>query len=174
MNHFKVIQSILLLCLIIAAVYTDIKSNKIKNKLVYSMMLMGIVINGMSGQQGIKESFFGILLPGLFLLPLFLLRMLGAGDIKLFSAIGSITGSTFIIKCMLASFLAGGLMALCIMIIKKNMRIRLMNLFQYLKASFLTRSLLPYQDFNRKDNGHFPFAVAIALGTLIVSLQIKI
>ncbi len=161
----------LIIFLVGAALISDIRIYKIKNQIVYPFMLMGLTLNiAIFGLQGLKTSIEGIFIPIVLLFPLYLLRMLGAGDIKLFSAIGSIMGVAFILKCMIVSSLAGGLMALCIMTFRTNGRARLRYLYQYLKASLLAMKPLSYQDFTKVNDGHFPFALAVALGTLIVSI----
>lgn len=70
---------------------------RIPNKLTYSGWVTGIIFSFVvNGKKGILYSVTGIFIPIVVLLLLFSLRLLGAGDIKLFSAIGSFIYSDII------------------------------------------------------------------------------
>lgn len=58
----------------------------------------------------------GLLVPILILGILFIFRMLGAGDIKLLSVIGSMIGPTKILNCISYSFLIGAVISAALMI----------------------------------------------------------
>ena len=58
----------------------------------------------------------GLLVPILILGILFIFRMLGAGDIKLLSVIGSMIGPTKILNCIFYSFLIGAVISAALMI----------------------------------------------------------
>lgn len=155
-----------LIILLILALISDIKTYKIKNMIVYPFIIIGIITNFyFNGLHGLFFSLKGMIVPVFLLIIFFILRMLGAGDIKLFSAIGSIMGVKFVIFTILYAFLAGGVIALLLMIVRKNGIKRFMYLFKYLKSCFITLSILPYTDFSDKsDKGKFRFAVAIVCG----------
>ncbi|MCX7843507.1 MAG: A24 family peptidase [Clostridia bacterium] len=163
------IQLIELWILVAVALISDIKANKITNCITLPFVLMGIATNFFrTGWSGAVDSVFGVLTPAVLLFVLYGLRMLGAGDIKLFCAIGAIMGLSFALYAMAYSFLAGGVIAVIIIIIKKNGLKRLKYVFNYLKTCILTVSIHPYSDFmDQNDSGKFPFAIAIAFGTFI-------
>jgi len=132
-------------------------------------MLAGMLTNLISGgADGFRASLGGIILPVLLLILLYGLRMLGAGDIKLFGAIGAIMGPGFVLRTVIYSFLAGGVIALTALIVRRNGRKRLAHIHRYMKSCFLAFSLLPYTEFSDKsDGGKFHFAYAVATGTVI-------
>jgi len=167
----KYIELIILMSL---ALISDIKTYKIKNKIVYPFTLIGLMTNLYSnGLEGLLFSLKGMIIPVLLLIIFFALRMLGAGDIKLFSAIGAIMGLGFVLQAIIYSFLTGGVIALLIIIARKNGMKRFKYFFQYLKSCFLTVSILPYTDFNDKnDGGKFRFTFAI-IGGVGLSLFIS-
>lgn len=100
--------------------------------------------------------------------------MLGAGDIKLFSAIGSIMGVTFVLNTLIYSFLMGGVISLTLMLTRKNLKPRLLFLFAHIKGCILTQSIQPYPPFSEQsDMSKFKFSYAIACGTIIAFLCIS-
>ncbi len=169
MEHIKIIITIILIML---ALISDIRTYKIKNRLVGIFIIIGIATNvGLQGKQGIGFSFIGIISPVVILFLLYYLKMLGAGDIKLFSAIGAVMGVRFVVYAMAYSFLAGGIIALFIMLMRKNVMIRFKYFVQYIKACILSGLLLPYSDLkNKGGNEKFPFAYGIFLGTVYTFL----
>lgn len=132
-------------------------------------MILGILTNFvLFGISGGFNSIFATLLPVILLFVLYALRMLGAGDIKLFSAIGAVMGLEFVLYTLAFSFISGGIIAILLMAIRKNGRTRLLYLGHYLKKCFLTFSLLPYSDFQDKSDGSkFRFAYAVTCGTIL-------
>lgn len=160
--------------LLVLALASEIKQYKITNTVTLTFIVIGIATKYLFfGLSGAIQSIGAALLPVIFLLILFALRMLGAGDIKLFSAIGSITGVEFIFYTIAYSFLWGGLISLVIIYVRKNGKQRLIYLFNYIRACFLSRSLLQYSDFkNKGDGAKFRFSYAILCGTLTQAAMI--
>lgn len=121
----------------------------------------------MSGLEGVAQSLAAMLLPILLLGILYALRMLGAGDIKLLSAIGAIMGIEFVLYTAAFSFLVGGLMAVLLLLLRKNAKKRFLHLFHYFKNLLFSFSIVPYTDFKEhRDGGKFPFAIAICCGAV--------
>lgn len=160
--------------LVLLALISDIRTCKIKNQIVFPFMGIGILTNTViGGLNGVAYSLIGICMPLLVLLLLFVLRMLGAGDIKLFAAIGAIMGVKFALYTIACSFLIGGVIAIFILIFNKNGMRRLLYFINYIRNCIFSFSLLPYGDFNKNDKGtHFRFAYAIASGTIVQAIYI--
>lgn len=155
--------------LIVLSLISDIKTYKIKNYIILPFILFGIITNCfIYGIRGVSISLWGMAAPVLVLFVFYALRMLGAGDIKLFSAIGALMGVRFVLYSIAFSFIAGGVMALIIISINRDWKKRMLYLFNYLKCCFLANSLLPYTDFGEKnDGGKFHFSFAMACGAII-------
>jgi len=155
--------------LLAAALISDIKSRKIKNKITLTFITVGLLTNSIiSGFNGLKNSLLGIVIPVILLILLYALRMLGAGDIKLLSALGAVFGVGAILKITAYSFIAGGIISLVLMAVRRNAKERFIYLCNYLKSVFLTMHVMPYTDFgSREDKGKFPFAYAVFCGGLI-------
>ncbi len=115
------VRYIILICLLILSVISDIKYSKIKNIYVIPAAISGLFINTFEhGFEGLKLSLFGVLVPILLLGLLFNLKLIGAGDLKLFSAIGALLGCEFILYGMAYSFVFAGIVALLSLLRNKN------------------------------------------------------
>lgn len=109
-------QSILIIVLttlLITAIYMDLRWSRIPNWLTFSAMGIGIVIHTwISGLQGTLTSLAGLAVGmGLFLIP-YACKAIGAGDVKLMAAIGSMVGPSGVLSVAVLSALTGGLYAL--------------------------------------------------------------
>jgi prepilin peptidase CpaA len=162
----------ILFLLVLLAVYNDIKSFKIKNLITYPAVVLGIFVNTyLYGSKGFKDAIIGALIPLIVLFIFFALRMLGAGDIKLFSAIGAVMGWRFSVFCIAYSFVFGGFISLIILLFRKNAKQRFIHLFNYLKTTFLLMKIEKYQDFCNDKNGLFRFSYAVLGGTLMALID---
>ncbi len=115
MNNLKIM--IVLAGLVIAAV-KDMKTGKISNS--YNLLLglvgvaCGLVIGGI---KGLLFSLLGAVIPVVLLMILFSKGVLGAGDIKLFSALGAFSGLK-IIWLIMYSFLLCGIYGLGLILVR--------------------------------------------------------
>lgn len=162
-------KTLVLVLLLAVAVTGDIRCYKISNMTVAAGLAAGLALNSLqSGFSGLLGSLLSTVIPAAALSILFAMRMLGAGDIKLFCAIGSIMGIKFNLYAVLYSFLAGGIIALVIMLGRKNIKERFVHIATYLKSVYLSHALIPYTNFDSKSDGaKFHFSPAIAAGCCI-------
>lgn len=176
--NFKIYS---LLILVFLAVYQDIKTYKIKNYIIIIGITTGLIINIKDvGFLGIYPSLLGIILPVVLLLPLFLIKVLGAGDIKLFSVIGLYVGKDVVLKIIALSFFIGAIISIFYLIRNKLFIKRLNHLKSYIsnlkreknlgmnkgETSLKDISIYPYYD--KKTQGregviHFSIAILLAL-----------
>jgi prepilin peptidase CpaA len=90
---------------------------------------------------------------------------MGAGDVKLFAAVGSFLGPAQTISAAIVIALVGGLLALVVLGFHQGWRRMGLWLWSHVQAMVLTRSvqrLTPEQGADPK----VPYAVAIGLGTI--------
>ena len=104
----------------------------------------------------------GLLVPILILGILFIFRMLGAGDIKLLSVIGSMIGPTKILNCISYSFL----IAAALMISSGIVCQRILYLLHYISVYFKTGKREPYYK-SGMPLENFHFTVPIFLSALL-------
>ena len=103
-------QTIFVVPILLASVYTDLRTGKIKNKLIFSAMISGCLLNYVTG--GLAAMASGIKMAAItiaFLYVLFLIGGLGAGDIKLLALIGLLFPDNVILITVLSFLIAGGI-----------------------------------------------------------------
>lgn len=147
--------------------YTDWKLYKVQNKAV--LLFSGIALSCsllMEGISGVLGSLAGMAIM-LVLFPLFALRMLGAGDIKALMAIGLMLKYPFALYALCGAFLANGVIALILALIKKNVKERFKTFFRYLASCLRTLTIVSYTvAMDSHDKSTFRFSYGIALGIL--------
>jgi prepilin peptidase CpaA len=105
----------LALLLILAAAF-DLHQRRIPNALTLPIMMAGILYFSISnGLHGFLFSAGGLMLGLFFLLPFHLLGFMGAGDVKLMGAVGSILGPQGVFAAFLYTAVAGGVYALFVL-----------------------------------------------------------
>jgi len=167
-----------MLVLMLLAAKQDISSHRISNKLVLTGVLFGVVLNGIlpeglgfnsqvPGALGWLAAFKGLAVGmGLFL-PLYWLRAMGAGDVKLMGMVGAFLGPNDVLGAVLATLVAGGVMALLVVMWSKQLGPMLQNvkLIFYGSAVKLSTGQAPLMNDLPVSVGKLPYAVAISLGT---------
>ncbi len=141
----------------IIALVIDVRSRRIPNWLTGSAMLAGIGANVyLNGMQGVVSSLEGAALGLAILLPFYAFRTMGAGDVKLLAAFGSLLGPGMLIGVAVYGAIVGGLQAL--IILRRHGRLTL-TLHQ-----MLFMRMLP-----ARSGAKAPYAVALA-GGLVMAL----
>jgi len=155
------------LVLTLLAAWTDLRDRKIPNWLTLPGILVGIALNSyLRGWHGTKQSLEGAGLALLVILPLVLLRALGAGDWKLMGAVGAFLGPALFPFILVGSIFVAGVMAIVQMVRTRRVVETICNLAVLVQGFFSLH-------FNREislDNPvlmKLPFGVAVAAGTLI-------
>lgn len=156
---------VVLIGLLTLSVITDIKWKKIPNALTFPVMIIGLTIHGFnSGVSGLIYSIEGLFLGMALLIVFYLLGMMGAGDVKLMGAVGSILGPEGVFKAFLFTAIAGGIYAV-IMLAYHGQLTGFMKRFSLsAKLSLMNRvpALLPNEN---KDSPILCYGIAIAIGT---------
>ena len=170
----------LLICLLVIAARSDIKTRRIPNWLVLSGILVGLLANSLlPGGSGFNNTFVpgglgwlaalqGMGLGIAVLLPLYLLRAMGAGDVKLMGMVGAFLGPVHVQGAILFTLLAGGLIAL-MLALRSGMLKRLLQNIKYILMSGMVKMSVgqsPVMDDLPLSVGKLPYGVAIAIGTL--------
>jgi prepilin peptidase CpaA len=153
---------------------SDIRSRRIPNWLTLSGVCAGLVLHASTaGYAGTGVSAAGMMLGFGAYFVLYCLRAMGAGDVKLMAAVGAIVGPAGWISVFVATVIAGGLLALGVVIFKRRLRQTVWNVFFI--VSEIAQFRAPYKrrgDLDVKDERSLkmPHGVAIAAGTAAVLL----
>ena len=141
----------------------DIKWEKVPNY----WNLCGLLI--LFFLQGVEIKWIiGCLTPFLVLFFLFLCKMMGTGDIKVFMVLGYAMGMEWIIQCIMYSFLIGACIALPILLYRCNLSQRLIYFFTYLKTVMQTGTFQPYLALGKlPENTHFTIYIFCSVILLI-------
>src|SRR5262245_29605814 len=106
----------------------DVRTRRIPNKLTLPALALGLVMHlALGGPTGLISSLAGMLIAGGLLLPGWLLRYTGAGDVKLMAAVGAWFAFPLALFVTLATMIAGGLVALAIALRRGILRQTLWN-----------------------------------------------
>jgi len=164
----------------VMAIDTDLRNRRIPNVLVLVVFVAALALNlsgpanGRAGPLdlfpgalGLASSLAGALVGLGIFLPLYVLRAMGAGDVKLLAAIGALVGPAEIPGLALCVLLAGGLLAIVRMLISGNTAAVLRNM-SWLVAGW---SGAAAQRFNPALHSadRMPYSIAIAGGLLAYS-----
>lgn len=102
----------LLIPLAVLITYYDVRYRRIPNAFVLATLVSGLLINGiLNGLGGLGASVGGCLLAFAMMFALHLFGAMGAGDVKLFAAIGSAVGFGLVVPTFFVVVLTGGLLA---------------------------------------------------------------
>jgi prepilin peptidase CpaA len=157
------------LTLTLYAAWIDGRTRRIPNWLTVSGLITGLVVHlFFGGWRGGLMSIEGAGLGLLVLLPLVLLRALGAGDWKLVGALGAFLGPLMLWFVLLASVLVAGAMSVVQMVLAGRVRQTLHNV-GLLIMGFLTFGFRAHPEISldNPDALKLPFGVAAAIGTFI-------
>lgn len=161
-----------LLGLLAVAASIDLARGRIPNWLVLAGLAYALGFNALHPDYlrdgaGLAGSLGGLALGFGLTLPLYLLRGMAAGDVKLMAMTGAFLGPRDALIALLWSFVAGGLMALLLVVARRRVAVFARNvasLFWSLAAASGGGVGLAAPT-PRTSAGTLPFGVAIALGT---------
>jgi prepilin peptidase CpaA len=157
------------LALTFLAAATDWRTRKIPNWITVPGIIAGLTLRTViSGLPGAKASLEGAGLALALLLPLVLLRALGAGDWKLMGAIGAFLGPVLFLFIFFGSIFAAGLMSAVHMIKTKRVKETLINIVELVRG-FMVFGFQPNPNISL-DNPKLlkiPFGIAVAASTAV-------
>jgi prepilin peptidase CpaA len=167
--HATQIIWFLTLALTLSAALLDWRSRRIPNWLTVPGLLLGVAVHAMlSGWRGALFALEGAGLALVILLPLVMLRGLGAGDWKLMGAVGALLGPVMFLFVLFGSVFASGLMAIVQVMRTGRVLQTLENLWILMKGffSFGLRAN-PHISLDNPKLMKLPFGIAVAAATLI-------
>ena len=163
--------------LLMAAV-SDLRSRRIPNRVVAGGMLCGFALQVLApggaglfhfwwGGLGAVPALLGLLAGFALFLPLHLLRVIGAGDVKLLAMVGVWLGPQLLLGTTVLTLMAGGVMSIVMMLASGTAR-RVLGNVRTLLTSFVVGAHAGHVTTlqSRTTSGvRMPYALAIAAGT---------
>lgn len=152
---------------ILIAFYTDIMHTKLPNILNTAGLLVGLVYHGMvGGWVGMLHAMLAALIGFAILLLLYFMKAIEAGDVKLFAAIGALTGVQFVLYCLMYSVLYAGLIGVLLLMFRREFMKRISRLLQYFVGVLVLRNKEAINQITKENNMRFPFMYAVLPGVI--------
>lgn len=175
-------RTLTLFALLVAAAIIDQRTLRIPNWLTLGGTAFALIHSAFVPfypGQGFLWALGGAAIGFISLLPLYAMRAMGAGDVKLMAMAGAFLGSADIIAAILASFIVGGVVALGFTIWRKALWRLLLNLKNpvgLLMQTAATATAVPGTADSGKSIGKLPFGVSICVGTIgcVVAKQLGV
>ena len=157
----------MILSLLTAAVWHDIRWHKIPNTLSLGGIILGIMLQiWTSGYQGLAVGIGGVAVGMGIFLPFHLLQGMGAGDVKLMGAVGAFLGPHDALLASGLSLGAGGIMAFVILFARGGFTPLAKRYWSTIKCLLVTRKLVHQPPADGEVAAmKFPYAAAIGIGT---------
>ncbi len=158
---------VLALGVAVCAAVSDVKTRRIPNRLTYPAVFAGLLFQGLlHGWRGLLQSAGGGLIFGGVFMLFYVIRAMGAGDVKLAAALGCIVGSSATIPVMFYTAVAGGALAVIFMVLSGRVVETLRNTLRV--AGFHALHGLQIHPTVNLDNPkavRMPYGLAFAIGT---------
>jgi prepilin peptidase CpaA len=151
------------------AVFTDMRSRRIPNWLVFPFLLSGMVVSSWClGWHGLGQSMLGIGVGALLFGVIAFMGGMGMGDVKLCAAIGAWVGVRQLVLALVLTGIAGGIMAVCWALLGGFLG-ALLSGSGDLMFGLKKRGLQPHPELvlSNPATRKLPYAPAIAIGTLL-------
>lgn len=144
--------------------YYDIRYRRIPNSIVVFVLLTGLTLNTvLGGMPGFLSSIVGCVLGFGLMLLLRLFGAMGAGDLKLFAAIGALIGVALVPQTFLFVLLTGGVVGAVYMMRRRRTRKTLSRLRHLLSHPFHAVDV----DQPTLIKESIPYGIAITAGSVL-------
>jgi prepilin peptidase CpaA len=162
---------VLLPVLLVAAAY-DVRYRKIPNWISMGGVLLGFVINFFIGPPdgGLLFALKGFAAGFGVYMALYVLRAMGAGDVKLMGAVGALVGAERWFGIFLVTAIVGGMMALLLVTARGRLKRTLFNVgfilseMKHGRPAYVGKEEL---DVRTKKGASLPHGAVIAISTII-------
>ena len=156
----------LLAALLLVATVIDIRERRIPNALTLAGCVAGLAVNAAAGGMGgFLDAGIALLIAFGITLPFWLLGWMGAGDVKLVSAVGAFVGRGLVLETLLAIAIAGGILA-ALALLRRGVLARTTERMTATLGLTLSGRRWSYVEPDQQEtNVRLPYAIAISAGT---------
>ncbi|MFX1684398.1 prepilin peptidase [Paraburkholderia sp. A2RI-6] len=174
MNEFEYPVGLCLLGLVAIAVGTDLRTRRIPNLLVLSALVLALAVQWRlyGASDGSRRWALGMLTGGGVFFPLYMLRGMGAGDVKLMAAVGAFVEPGIALQIALLTCVIGGVWALTAIVMRRTVKSAGLNIIALMLSHVGPSKSAASVDKSAGSTsvGSLPYGVAIALGTVGVMM----
>jgi prepilin peptidase CpaA len=159
----------ILIAVALTAGIFDLRHRRIPNWLTISGIALGVAVNAVCGVDGLTNALLGMGSALAIYLPLFLVRGMGAGDVKLMAAVGALAGPQHWFQIFITTAVLGGISALALVSARGRWfetRSNLVLMGRELLAWRSPADASPELDFRSSKCLALPHGTTIAIGVL--------
>lgn len=160
-----------LLFVVLCAGVSDLRARRIPNWLTGPAVLVGVALNACAHPHGWLLSLGGIACALAVYFPLFLVRGMGAGDVKLMAAVGAIAGPADWLLIFIATALVAGSASLLLVAVRRRLRVTAHNVAAIVNELLHGRSPAaanPHLDTRHNGALRMPHGAFIASGAMLI------
>lgn len=158
---------LLLAVLLVTAAVSDWRTYRIPNWLTMGGALAGLALNAFVTDVGVLRALGGLGLGLVLLLPLWAVRVLGAGDVKLIAMVGAFAGTPDVLVALVFSLIAGGIAAAGFALSRRKGLQMLRNVHETVVASVVTIAAGHAPSLGAMPSiGKLPYAIGICMGSI--------
>ena len=163
----NIATAVLFIPLALSITYMDVRYRRIPNKLVLVTLLSGIAVNAFFGAwNGVFSSLEGLVIGFGLMFMFHIFGTMGAGDVKLFAAIGAVVGSSLILPTFLVVAITGGVLAVCKMVYARRTVTTMLSVGQFF-LGLLPGQTVPRLSVPTDPSYTLPYAVPICIGSVL-------
>lgn len=155
---------IVLAFLLCAALIQDILTRKIKNRFNLFSLAVSFLCVIWSREIKIWDALAGFACSFILGILLWRIGAIRAGDAKFMWTVGVLKGWKHFLFSMAYSILAGGVIGIFVILVKKDGKRRMKRLWRYLETIFLQKKVFQYE---AEEPEEFPFSIPLAVGCLL-------
>jgi prepilin peptidase CpaA len=150
-------------------IYYDVRYRRIPNAFVLATLISGLTLNfAMGGLNGGLNSLGGCVFAFILMFMLHVFGAMGAGDVKLFAAVGSVIGAQLVLPTFIVVILTGGLLAL-ITTLRSGIFGTTMHRVLQIFVGLLPGWQMPKFSVPADRRFTIPYGVAITIGAIIAT-----
>jgi len=150
-------------------IYHDVRYRRIPNPFVLATLITGLILNlSLSGLSGGLNSLGGCVLAFILMFIMHVFGAMGAGDVKLFAAIGSVIGAQLVLPTFVVVVLTGGLLAL-VSILRSGVFRTTMHRVLQIFVGLLPGWQMPKFSVPADRRRTIPYGAAITIGAIIAT-----
>ena len=164
-----IVVELFLVPLAVLIIYYDVRYRRIPNAFVLATLISGLTLNFIiGGLQGGLYSAGGCVLAFILMFMLHVFGAMGAGDVKLFAAVGSVLGAQLVLPTFVVVVLTGGVLAL-VSVLRSGVFASTMHRVLQILIGLLPGWQMPKFSVPADRRATIPYGVAITIGAIIAT-----